>query len=268
MLCYSTGSLPSVSFAEMAQILANTSFKGVELVLTPQMLKKSTTAHYWKDVRETFEEHSLVLRNIHLGAPFLASPVAHEPGLSSPISKERQTKLDATLQSIEIAYHAEVPRVTVTSGLPKEEGMLRRQEEFFYESVHTLMTKLPQEIELGLEQEPEHVIHSTEQLQALCQEFPTMGLNFDVGHSEVLGEDIPQCLEVLFPNLYNIHFEDIANNIHQHKLFGDGDIDFTPIFNLLKKKGYTGDMTPDLYPFTEEYDKAIQSSENFFKQHL
>ena len=269
MLCYSTASLPAISLGEIAQILKNTSFKGVELVLTPEMLQKFSSTNYWKQARETLEEQSLTLRNIHLGNPYLLSSVAHEPGLSSPIPKERQIKLDGVLQSIEIAYHSGTPRVTMTSGLPKEKiKSLKQQEDCFYESVHTLMQELPPEVKLGLEQEPEHVIHSTEQMSKLCQEFPTMGLNFDVGHSEVLGEDIPKCLEILFPYLYNIHFEDIANNIHEHKLFGDGDIDFSPIFEVLKKKEYVGDMTPDLYPFSEKYSKALKNSANFFQQHL
>jgi sugar phosphate isomerase/epimerase len=67
--------------------------------------------------------------------------------------------------------------------------------------------------------------------------------------------------------LRNLHLEDIRGRVHAHKLYGDGDIDFEPVFRALREIGYHGDYTPDLYPFKDEPEKAMAASEAFLRRH-
>lgn len=291
MLCYSTGSLPDhFSFPQILDAFMPTAFYGVELVLTPAMLEKSFEKEYWTKIRSEFGSAGFEFRNIHLGAPNLLSSVAHQPGLSSLNLNERNHKITAAQQALAIATYLGSPHVTVTTGLPEVTGTggegkanVEPEVEVEVEQIKALHHSLneivafkknflsinfePEDsIAILIEQEPEHVIRSTDQLLSLCKKFKgNVFANFDVGHSHVLAEDIGASIQKLGTYLKNIHLEDISGRVHQHKLFGEGDVDFDAVFESLKAIGYLGDYTPDLYPFKEDYKKVMPISEKFLK---
>ncbi len=269
MLCYSTGSLPDAfTFSEIADLLSPSPFRGVELVVTADMLKRADDSTYWRNVRGAFEAKGLCIRNVHMGAPFLLGSIPHHPGLSSLDSILRNQKAEAVEKSVAIAVGLGSPNVTLTTGLPESENSIDRQVEALKNAIGSLIKKKPRGLDFMVEQEPEHVIRSSGQLLDLAVTFPgDVFINFDVGHSQVLGEDIGACILELAPYLRNIHLEDIKDRIHVHKLYGDGDVDFSGIFRSLKEIKYTGDLTPDLYPFKDDYVRAIEASTRFLHGH-
>jgi protein FrlC len=276
MLCYSTGSLPDAfTFSDIASVLAPTPFKGVELVVTPMMLDHAGDGTYWREVSSEFAARGLTFRNVHLGMPHLLGPEAHRPGLSSLEGAGRNRKTAAAEKAIAIAALLECPHVTLTTGLPETPppgedatSALARQVDALRTVLARLVRIKPASVKILIEQEPEHVIRSSDQLIALCREFPgEVFANFDVGHSEVLGEDIAACIVRLGALLRNIHLEDIRDRVHAHKLYGEGDVDFAAVFAALRAIGYRGDYTPDLYPFKDAYSGALKDSENFLRGH-
>ena len=81
-----------------------------------------------------------------------------------------------------------------------------------------------------------------------------LGVNYDIGHSFVCKEDIPQVIRTFAKHglLKHIHLEDMVENkdgtrVHFHLIPGDGDIQFLPIFRTLKEVGYKGCATLELY---------------------
>jgi sugar phosphate isomerase/epimerase len=269
MLCYSTGSLPdSLSFSAISDLLTNTPFTGVELTITPVMLERAADRGYWKGIRDLFLEKGLAFRNVHLGAPHLLGPRAHRPGLASLDPADRAAKAAACEACMGIAVALGSPHLTLTSGLTESETSHARQEAAFREALAGLVAAKPAAVKLLIEQEPEHVIRSTGQLEDLGRAFPgEVFATFDVGHSAVMGEDIAAGIRRLGPLLRNLHLEDIRGRVHAHKLYGEGDIDFTPVFRALREIGYQGDFTPDLYPFKDEPDRAMRASEAFLRSH-
>lgn len=269
MLCYSTGSLPDAfTFSDIAETLGPSPFRGVELVVTAAMLERAGDAPYWNGVRDGFRDRGLAFRNVHLGAPHLLGPEAHRPGLSSLLPAARARKVKAAEACMEIAAALDCPHLTVTSGLTESEALRALQEKAFRGALGELAERLPAGLDILVEQEPEHVINSTGQLQALGGDFPDrVFANFDVGHSHVMGEDIGACIRRLGPLLRNIHLEDILGRVHAHKLFGDGDVDFDSIFQALRDIGYRGDYTPDLYPFKDDPAGAMEASARFLRRH-
>jgi len=269
MLCYSTGSLPdALSLSAISDLLTGTPFTGVELTVTPAMLARASDAGYWNGIRDLFLEKGLAFRNVHLGAPHLLGPEPHCPGLASLDAGDRARKASACKASMGIAIALGSPHLTLTSGLTESAEAHARQEAAFREELADLVRALPEGLVLLIEQEPEHVIRSTGQLEALGRAFPgRVGATFDVGHSAVMGEDIAACVRRLGPLLRNLHLEDIHGRVHAHKLYGEGDIDFAPVFRALREIGYQGDYTPDLYPFKDEPDRALRASEEFLRRH-
>ncbi|MDB5102991.1 MAG: Xylose isomerase domain protein barrel [Fibrobacteres bacterium] len=269
MLCYSTGSLPDgIPFAEIADILAPTPFTGVELVVTAPMLARADDTRHWEDLRDSFMKRGLAFRNVHLGAPHLLGPDAHRPGLSSLAPAERSVRIEATVKSMVIAKALGCPHLTLTTGLTESEPGRAAQEQAFRGALAEIVRRKPRSLKILIEQEPEHVINSAAQLLSLGRAFPgEVYANFDVGHSEVVGEDIAAAIRALGPLLRNVHLEDIKGRVHRHHLYGDGDVDFAAIFQALHDIGYRGDYTPDLYPFKDAYGPALEASETFLRKH-
>lgn len=268
MLCYSTASLPdSLSLPAIADLLTGTPFAGVELTITPALLARASDTAYWEGVRATFREKGLAFRSAHLGAPHLLGPQAHRPGLSALDPAARARKAEACRSCMGIAVALGAPYMTLTSGLTESEDLHARQEAAFREELAGLLRAKPEGLALLLEQEPEHVIRTAAQLEALGRDFPGLGATFDVGHSAVMGEDIAAAIRRLGPMLRNLHLEDIRGRVHAHKLYGEGDIDFDPVFGALRAIGYHGDFTPDLYPFKDEPQRAMAAAEAFLRRH-
>jgi sugar phosphate isomerase/epimerase len=269
MLCYSTASLPdALSLSAISDLLSGTPFTGVELTITPAMLAQASDTGHWHRIRDLFRENGLAFRNVHLGAPHLLGPRPHRPGLASLDASERAIKSAVVRTCMGIAAELGCPHLTLTSGLTESEEAHPRQEAAFRESLTGLLAVKPASVKLLIEQEPEHVIRSTGQLAALGRDFPgEVFATFDVGHSAVMGEDIAGCIRSLGPLLRNLHLEDIVGRVHAHKLYGEGDIDFDPVFRALREIGYQGDFTPDLYPFKDEPERAMRASEEFLRRH-
>lgn len=269
MLCYSTGSLPdSLSLPDIADTLSQTPFTGVELVVTPPMLGRAGDEPYWNGVRDLFRAKGLSFRNVHMGAPHLLGPEPHRPGFAAPDPDDRARKAAAAEACMRIAIALEAPHLTLTSGLTESEEQRGIQAAFFKEALAILVMAKPVPLKILIEQEPEHVINSAAQLIELGRAFPgAVYATFDVGHSEVMGEDIGDAIRRLGPLLRNIHLEDIAGRVHQHLLYGEGEVDFDAIFKALRDIGYRGDYTPDLYPFKDDPARAMQESAAFLRRH-
>jgi sugar phosphate isomerase/epimerase len=273
MLCYSTGSLPdafslSENLPEIADLLSQTPFTGVELVVTAPMLARAGDTGYWNGIRDSFRAKGLVFRNIHMGAPHLLGPEAHRPGLSALDADARARKVAAIEAGMQIAMALEAPHLTLTTGLTESEAQREVQIEGFREALMNLVMSKPVPLKILIEQEPEHIINRTAQLIELGRAFPgQVYATFDVGHSHVLGEDIGDSIRRLGPLLRNVHLEDIAGRVHKHLLYGEGDVDFDSIFTALHDIGYRGDYTPDLYPFKDDHARAMRESLEFLRRH-
>ncbi len=264
MLCYSTGSLPNRPFKELCKIIKPSIFTGIELVILPEFLNQSSD--FWKQTLHIFQENDLTIRNIHLGHLLLLNKQIYYPSICEENKTQREIKWNIILQCLKIAELLNAPHLTITSGIVNSNIPLQNQINLYYDFFEWLFSNYQGSVQLGVEQEPEHIIHSSSQLLELCQKFQgKIGANFDIGHSHVLGENISEMLNKLAPYIYNLHLEDIQDRTHKHLLFGEGNIPFDKIQNQLSQMCYQGDYTPDLYPFNQEYQKAIKSSEIFFK---
>jgi protein FrlC len=87
-----------------------------------------------------------------------------------------------------------------------------------------------------------------------------LGVNYDIGHSFVCNEDIPQVTRTLAKRglLQHIHLEDIeekkdGTRVHFHLIPGDGNIPFLPILQTLKEVGYKGCTTLELYSLWDRH---------------
>jgi len=305
MLCYSTGSLPdsctldphpAVVADELAYWLAPTPFRALEWVIRPEHLGRSDDKGWWAALRIALSARGLIVSNVHLGYPLLLSSTPHAPSLASLVPRDRERKAAAALSAGLIARQLHCPYLTLTTGpaelngrgaMPLEE-MERlgyslpsppfapgaaspdamAQWQALHRSLSGILSALPPSVSLLIEQEPEMVAHTWRHLFVLGQTYPgRVFANYDVGHGAVIGENPAEAVMGLGNLIRNVHLEDIAGRAHRHLLFGEGDIDFAALFAALKKQGYRGHLTPDLYPFCHRPEQGLSASSEFLARH-
>ena len=73
------------------------------------------------------------------------------------------------------------------------------------------------------------------------------GLTIDIGHLHCLGETpIADQLKNWSSRLWNIHIEDMRAGVHDHLMFGAGEIDFGPVLRALREIDYAGGVHVEL----------------------
>ena len=168
---------------------------------------------------------------------------------------------------MELGNNIGCPNITITSGI-LENGQDRKSAwNILEDSIPRILDFLKPSMQLLLEQEPEMLVASTEDLLLLIEHTnQRLKINLDIGHLQVNQENISQSILLLKNELINIHWEDIKGTIHQHLLPGQGDIEFTPFFSTLKNMAYSGYLTADLYPFSHMAKDAATITKKFLSK--
>jgi L-ribulose-5-phosphate 3-epimerase len=93
---------------------------------------------------------------------------------------------------------------------------------------------------------------------------PNLRLTLDIGHLQCQGElPISDVIRRWAPRLANVHIEDMRRGVHEHLMFGEGEIDFPPILRALAEVGYTGGLYVELSRHSHEGPAAAQRSYEF-----
>ncbi len=121
-------------------------------------------------------------------------------------------------------------------------------------------------MKLLIEPEPGLLIETFGQYLQFMQRIksPWVKLNFDIGHAYCVGEDPQDWVEKMESHTVHYHFEDIAaTRVHQHLIPGRGAIDFAATMLEIRKTGYDGWITVELYPYIENPDAAAREAREF-----
>jgi sugar phosphate isomerase/epimerase len=102
---------------------------------------------------------------------------------------------------------------------------------------------------LGFEPEPGMLIDTMASFARMLQwiDDPVLRLTLDVGHLFCLGElPIVDSIHRWSGRLVNVHIEDMRAGVHEHLMFGDGQIHFPPIIQAFQEAGYQGGLFVEL----------------------
>lgn len=266
MLCYSTLGLPPWPLEDLCVLLARFGYQGIEIALDPEQIERRDDAEFWRAVGLAAADTDIRITNLHLGNPRLSAPgTLGEPTLLHDDPGRRRIWLDYARAAMQIAAGLSVPYVTLASGPPNAGLDTAQSWDRLLEAMQTLLAECSEDRTLLLEHEPEHFVRSTDDLLALHESTGgRVGVNLDVGHLEVLGEPLGPAIERLGDRIRNVHLEDIKDRRHRHLLPGDGDIDFAQVGAALKKIGYRGFLTADLYPFADRPIEALRVAHEAF----
>jgi sugar phosphate isomerase/epimerase len=104
-------------------------------------------------------------------------------------------------------------------------------------------------VRLAFEPEPGMFIDTMAKYADLVRRVdrPNFGLTLDVGHLHCMGElPIAEHIHRWKDRLWNVHIEDMRHGVHDHLMFGEGEMDFPPILRALREIGYDAGVHVEL----------------------
>lgn len=205
---------------------------------------------------------------IETGARFLLDRGnKHEPTLISADPAGRARRVEFYRHAIRCAAELESDCVSLWSGVvrdeaPRAEAMGRLvaglEEVLDYAAGHRVV--------IGFEPEPGMLIDSMERYGELLRlvDADHLRLTLDVGHLQCQGElPIADHVSRWSSRLANVHIEDIRGRVHEHLMFGEGEIDFAPVLAALENVGYEGGVHVELSRHSHDAPNAAHRAHSF-----
>ena len=188
---------------------------------------------------------------IETGARFLLDPWRkHQPTLLSGLGEGRGYRLDFLKRAVDIARELDSEAVSFWSGTPDDSAPTEELMARLVDGCRRLCDHAAaRNVRLAFEPEPGMFIATLAHFEDLRRrvDHPSFGLTIDIGHLHCLGEvPITDCLRRWRERLWNIHIEDMRQGVHDHLMFGEGEIDFPPILQTLAEIGYRGGVHVEL----------------------
>ena len=86
-----------------------------------------------------------------------------------------------------------------------------------------------------------------EELQERLGHPKALGLTLDIGHIVCLEPmSVTECVRRGAPTLAHVHIEDMRRGVHEHLMFGEGELDLDESLRVLTEIGYEGMVAVEL----------------------
>jgi sugar phosphate isomerase/epimerase len=266
-LAFSSNAYLRFPFDETAARIASFGYDGLELLAdVPHAWPAGLLEGQKKAIRTAMERNGLAFSNVNA---FMMNAVADDrqpywhPSFIEPDEGYRRVRIDHTRRALSLCAELGAPHITTEPGGPLAPGQSRQEAiNMFVEALKPLAEHAHKlGVMLLIEPEPGLLIETTEQYLEVADRLnaPSIGLNFDVGHAYCVSEDLPAAIARMAPHTRHYHLEDIAaTRVHHHLVPGTGAIDFAAVIEAIRKTGYDGWLTVELYPFVDDPDAAAR----------
>lgn len=257
---YSTNAFVKFSLLESLEKIVELGFRGVEIMGDrPHLYPPDFEPADMKQLKKVLEMHQLKVTNLNSFTLFAVGDT-YLPSWIEPEKERRDIRLRHTLDCLKVAHQLGCQNISIPPGGPL--GHLSRNDamSLFYrglEQVIPLAERLG--VNILVEPEPDLLMENTAEFKSFIKNVQSaaVGLNFDIGHFFCAGEDPAASFEELFQWVGHVHLEDIAaSRVHNHLIAGHGVIQFLDIFKTMKRLGYTGDISLELYPYVDTPEAA------------
>jgi sugar phosphate isomerase/epimerase len=263
---YNTNGLAHHDLFDAVALLADIGYRGVAITIDHNALPPygRNTSQRLTRLRRLLEKTNM-RSVVETGARFLLDPrTKHEPTL---LSQARRRRIDFYKYAIDCAAELGSDCVSLWSGSPGTGPLFGKTTTFAGKRVAENMDLSPlvmreramdrlveglrevldyadgQKVLIGFEPEPGMLIDTLgafEELLAML-DAANLRLTLDIGHLHCQGEGpIDELIRRWAPRLVNVHIEDMLAGVHEHLMFGKGEIDFPPVLRTLTEIGYTG----------------------------
>jgi L-ribulose-5-phosphate 3-epimerase len=252
LLGYNTNGFAHHRLTDALRILGEIGYQSVAITLDHHALNpfEADPQPYLDEVRSLLQEHNLRCV-IETGARFLLDPYRkHQPTLLDPDPDERSHRFGMLLRAIGFAQALGADAVSFWSGTPPDDEPSEAHWQRLIDSCKRLAEyAAKRNVRLAFEPEPGMLVATMGDFRRLHEAVnsPHFGLTLDVGHLHCLGEGpIPEVIRRWRQVLWNIHVEDMRRGVHDHLMFGEGEMEFEPIAQALRDINYEGGVHVEL----------------------
>jgi len=271
---YNTNGLAHHSLPAAIRLLASLGYESVAITIDHYALNPYAGGYenQLRDIREILAE--LNMRSvIETGARFLLDPrQKHQPTLVSPKSAGRPLRIEFLRHAIDMAAELGSDCVSLWSGALNESDSRNDGFRRLVESLQIVLDYADrQNVQIGFEPEPGMLIDTMDSFAELVDHIDShrLGLTLDIGHLHCLGElPIEGAIFRWSNRLHNVHIEDMCAGVHEHLMFGQGEIDFPPVIAALKKIDYAGGLHVELSRHSHVGPQAARQAFAFLKSQM
>jgi sugar phosphate isomerase/epimerase len=277
-LGYNTNGFAHHRLEDAIEILAELGYGGIALTLdvhhldpfAPDLLGRTAA------VRRQLEKYNLRCV-IETGARFLLDPRRkHQPTLVSPSPDDRESRLDFLKQCVDIGAELNADCVSFWSGAPADnaphEELMRRLADECQRLVEYADRKGGRFVCLAFEPEPGMFVDTMSKFEELyhwVKREDVFRLTIDIGHLVCNGElPVSNFLGHHGGELMNVHIEDMRRGVHDHLMFGEGEVDFADVFAGLRAANYTGGVYVELSRHSYDAVNTARKAKQFLDSYL
>ncbi|MCB9937161.1 MAG: sugar phosphate isomerase/epimerase [Planctomycetaceae bacterium] len=269
LLGYNTNGFAHHNLIEAIQVLAEIGYQSVAITLDHHALNPYSDS-YLDDLTAVSRclRHHKMRSVVETGARYLLDPrTKHEPTLLSPDGEARQRRGDFLRLAIDVASALQSDCVSLWSGVLRDsasnEAAMERLEAGLVPLVEYAKS---QGVTIGFEPEPGMLIDTMASFEQLHNRINSdhFQLTLDIGHLHCLGETpIEDHIRQWRHQIVNVHIEDMRAGVHDHLMFGEGEIDFVPVLNAFREIGYAGGLHVELSRHSHDAPAAARRAFDF-----
>jgi L-ribulose-5-phosphate 3-epimerase len=252
-LGYNTNGFAHHRLEDAVSILADLGYQSVALTIDYHafdpydQVKRDLQAEKVGELLHRYRLRSV----IETGARFVLDPWRkHQPTILSPTRDERAQRLDFLIDAMDLARELGSDAVSFWSGRASEPAPDAELMDRLVENCQRLSEYAARrKVRLAFEPEPGMFIDTMPRFAELHQRVghPSFGLTLDVGHLHCMGElPIAEHIRRWKDWLWNVHIEDMRRGVHDHLMFGEGEMDFSEVLGTLRGVGYAGGVHVEL----------------------
>ncbi len=265
-LGYNTNGMAHHDLFQAVEMLAEIGYRGVAITIDhgPLWPRENATRRNIARLKKLLED--LGLRSvIETGARFLLDPrTKHEPTLISPDPRRR---IEFYKYAVNLAVELGSDCVSLWSGTVRDGASPGDAVKRLAQGLCKVLDyAAPQGVVVAFEPEPDMIVDSMEKFENLLKHNPMPGLRLtlDVGHLHCQGETpIANAIRRWSKILVNVHVEDMKTGLHEHLMFGEGEIDFPPVIKALTESGYPGGLYVELNRHSRDAPHAAKKAYDF-----
>lgn len=273
-LGYNTNGFAHHRLDDAIEIIAELGYGGVALTPDVNHLNpyNPLPLQHAGDVRVLLDKHHL-RSVVETGARFLLDPRRkHQPTLISPTDDDRQRRLGFLTECLVAADALGADCLSFWSGTPTDDAPPSELMDRLVDGCKQLADHIAaRNVRLAFEPEPGMFIDTMDKFAELHARVnhPAFGLTVDVGHLVCNGElPVSKHLRAWKHVLWNVHIEDMRRGVHDHVMFGEGEVDFADVFAGLRDAGYAGGVYVELSRHSHDAVNTARKAKSFLDRCL
>jgi len=295
LLAYNTNGFAHHDPRDAIALLAEIGYRGVGLTIDHGLLSPFSCDHLAdvNAIRELLDRHGM-RSVIETGARFLLDPrTKHEPTLMTAEAAQRARRIEFYRYAIDVARELDSDCVSIWSGIlrepldesakfdrwkpdasargsPPEPAVESAAFERLIDGLRQVCDyAAAKQVRIAFEPEPGMFIDTVDRFEQLLDRLgdAPLSLTLDIGHLHCQGETpIAAQIRRWRDRLANVHIEDMSRGVHEHLMFGEGEIDFAPVIAELKAIDFRGLVQVELSRHSHDAPEAARRAFDFLKR--